>query len=54
MLAAIKDARAFITEEQLSADGALTYLVREFGLPEDDPVVRAIVRFATAWTRKRL
>jgi ATP-dependent DNA helicase UvrD/PcrA len=52
VLAAIKDARKFITEEQLSADGALTYLVREFGLPEDDPVVRAILRFATAWTKK--
>ena len=52
VLEAVKDARTFITEEQLGADGALTYLVREFGLPEDDPVVRAIVRFAAAWTRK--
>ena len=52
VLAAIKEARAFITEQQLSADGALTYLVREFGLPEHDPVVRAILRFAAAWTKK--
>jgi DNA helicase-2/ATP-dependent DNA helicase PcrA len=52
VLEAVKNARTFITEGQLGADGALTYLVREFGLPEDDPVVRAILGFAAAWTKK--
>src|SRR5579864_3717134 len=46
VLAAIKQAKEFITEQKLSAAGALTYLVRQFGLPEDDAVVRAILRFA--------
>jgi DNA helicase-2/ATP-dependent DNA helicase PcrA len=49
VLAAIKEARAFITEQQLSAEAALTYLIRQFGLPEQEPVVRAILRFAAAW-----
>src|SRR6478752_1270988 len=52
VLEAVKNARTFVTEGQLGADGALTYLVREFGLPEDDPVVRAILGFAAAWTKK--
>jgi DNA helicase-2/ATP-dependent DNA helicase PcrA len=52
VLAAVKEARAFITEEKLSADGALMYLVRQFGLPESDPVVQAILRFAAAWKKK--
>jgi DNA helicase-2/ATP-dependent DNA helicase PcrA len=52
VLAAIKEARAFITEEKLSAEGALTYLIRQFGLPEQEPVVRAILRFAAAWEQK--
>ncbi|HWS17442.1 MAG TPA: ATP-dependent helicase, partial [Candidatus Elarobacter sp.] len=52
VLAAIKEARAFIREEKLSAEGALTYLVRQFGVPEQDPVVQAILRFAAAWKKK--
>jgi DNA helicase II / ATP-dependent DNA helicase PcrA len=52
VLAAIKEAREFIAEQQLSAEGALTYLVRQFGLPEKDPVVQAIVRFAASWKEK--
>lgn len=52
VLAAVKEARTFITEEKLSADGALMYLVRQFGLPESDPVVQAILRFAAAWKKK--
>jgi len=52
VLAAIKDARAFIREQELTAEGALTYLIRQFGLPEQDPVVQAILRFAGAWKKK--
>jgi DNA helicase-2/ATP-dependent DNA helicase PcrA len=52
VLAALKEAREFIAQQKLTAEGALTYLVRQFGLPEDDPVVRAIVRFVAAWKEK--
>ena len=52
VLAAIKEAREFIAQEKLSAEGAFIYLVRQFGLPEEDPVVRAILRFAAAWKEK--
>jgi DNA helicase II / ATP-dependent DNA helicase PcrA len=52
VLEAIKEARAFIREQELSAEGALTYLVRQFGLPEEDAVVQAILRFAAAWEKK--
>jgi DNA helicase II / ATP-dependent DNA helicase PcrA len=52
VLAAIKQARELITQQKLSAEGALTYLVRQFGLPEQDPVVQAILRFAAAWKKK--
>jgi DNA helicase-2/ATP-dependent DNA helicase PcrA len=52
VLAALKEAREFIAEEELSAQGALTYMVRKFDLPEQDPVVQAILRFAGAWEQK--
>jgi DNA helicase II / ATP-dependent DNA helicase PcrA len=52
VLAKLKEAREFITQQKLGAEAALTYLVRQFDLPEDDPVVRAILRFATAWEEK--
>ena len=52
VLAALKEAREFIAQQKLTAEGAFTYLVRQFGLPEDDPVVRAIVRFVAAWKEK--
>ncbi|MBZ5505246.1 MAG: ATP-dependent helicase [Acidobacteriia bacterium] len=52
MLAAVKQAREFIAEQKLSAEGAITYLVRQFGLPEQDPVVQAILRFAATWEKK--
>jgi DNA helicase-2/ATP-dependent DNA helicase PcrA len=52
VLTAIKDARAYIREQELSAEGALTFLVRQFGLPEQDPVVQAILRFAASWKKK--
>ncbi|HEY2169788.1 MAG TPA: ATP-dependent DNA helicase [Candidatus Angelobacter sp.] len=52
VLDAIKEARAFIREQELSAEGSLTYLVRQFGLPEGDAVVQAILRFASAWEKK--
>jgi DNA helicase-2/ATP-dependent DNA helicase PcrA len=52
VLEAVKQARVFITEQKLSAEAAITYLVRQFGLPEHDPVVQAILRFAAAWEKK--
>jgi DNA helicase II / ATP-dependent DNA helicase PcrA len=52
VLEAIKEARAFIREQELSAEGALTYLVRQFGLPEQNAVVQAILRFAATWEKK--
>lgn len=52
VLTAIKQAKEFIASQKISAEGALIYLVRQFGLPEDDPVVRAILRFAAAWKKK--
>ncbi|HWF06695.1 MAG TPA: ATP-dependent DNA helicase, partial [Candidatus Angelobacter sp.] len=52
VLAAIKQAKDLIAEQRLSAEAALTYLVREFGLPEQDAVVRAILRFASSWKKK--
>ena len=60
VLAELKEARKFIAQpgltaqKKLSAEGALTYLVRKFGLPEDDAVVRAILRFAAEWEEKPL
>jgi DNA helicase-2/ATP-dependent DNA helicase PcrA len=52
VLAAIKQAKDLIADQRLSAEAALTYLVREFGLPEQDAVVRAILRFAASWKKK--
>jgi DNA helicase-2/ATP-dependent DNA helicase PcrA len=52
VLEAVKQARAFITEQKLSPEAAITYLVRQFGLPEYDPVIQAILRFAAAWEKK--
>lgn len=54
VLAAIKEARAFIAQPKMSAEGAFTYLVRKFDLPEHDPVVRAVLRFAADWKKKAL
>jgi DNA helicase II / ATP-dependent DNA helicase PcrA len=52
VLALVKQAREFIAQQELSAEAAFTYLVRQFDLPERDPVVRAILRFAAAWEEK--
>src|SRR5262249_18019058 len=52
VLAALKQAREFIHGEKLNAQGALVYLVREFGFPEQDPVVRAMLKFVAAWREK--
>jgi DNA helicase-2/ATP-dependent DNA helicase PcrA len=52
VLEAVKQARTFITEQKLSAEAAITYLIRQFGLPEHDPVVQAILRFAATWEKK--
>jgi len=59
VLAELKEARAFIAQPlmakpRITAEAALTWLVRKFELPEDDPVVRAILRFAAEWEQKPL
>lgn len=52
VLTAIQAACDFIEQQKLTASGALTYLVRQFALPEGDPVVRAFARFIGEWERK--
>jgi DNA helicase-2/ATP-dependent DNA helicase PcrA len=52
VLAAVRAARDFMTRQKLCAAGALTYLVRQFALPEGDPVVRALKRFVGEWEKK--
>jgi DNA helicase-2/ATP-dependent DNA helicase PcrA len=52
VLAAVRAARDFVIGQKLTASGALTFLVREFALPEGDPVVRALSRFADEWEKK--
>jgi len=52
VLAALRQAREFIQGERLGAAGAFTYLVRQFGLAEKDPVVQAVLRFARDWEDK--
>src|SRR5262249_34226902 len=55
VLAELKEAREFITQQKkLSAEGAFLCLVRKFGLPESDPVIRAVLRFAETWEEKPL
>ncbi|HET9839603.1 MAG TPA: ATP-dependent DNA helicase [Candidatus Angelobacter sp.] len=54
VLAAVKEARQFVAQKGLSAEGALTWLVRKFELPEQDAVVQAILRFAADWKKKPL
>jgi DNA helicase II / ATP-dependent DNA helicase PcrA len=53
-LAAVKEAREFVTEPGMSAAGALAWLARRFELPEQDPVVQAVLRFAADWKKKPL
>lgn len=52
VLAAVHAAREFVTHQKLGAAGGLTYLVRQFALPEGDPVVRALERFVAEWEKK--
>jgi superfamily I DNA/RNA helicase len=52
VLAAVAAAREFVVAQKLEAGGALTYLVREFALPEGDPVVKALRRFVGEWENK--
>lgn len=52
VLNAVRQAADFIAAEKLSAVGALTYLVREFGLEETHPVIQAVLRFAQSWEEK--
>jgi DNA helicase II / ATP-dependent DNA helicase PcrA len=52
VLAAIQAAREFVAQQELKAAGALTYLVRQFTLPEGDPAVKALRRVAGEWEGK--
>jgi DNA helicase-2/ATP-dependent DNA helicase PcrA len=52
VLAAVQVAQEFVAQQKLGAAGALTYLVRQFALPEGDPVVRALKRFVAEWENK--
>jgi ATP-dependent DNA helicase UvrD/PcrA len=52
VLSAVHAARDFVAQQKLTALGAMTYLVRQFALPERDPVVRALARFVGEWERK--
>ena len=52
VLAAVKEAREFVAQPKFSAEGAFTYLIRSFDLPEHDPIVQSILRFAAAWKKK--
>jgi DNA helicase-2/ATP-dependent DNA helicase PcrA len=52
VLAAVYAAQEFVSQQKLGAAGALTYLVRQFTLPEGDPVVRALKRFVGEWQQK--
>ena len=52
VLVALKEAHEFIDLEKLTAADAFAYLVGEFELPEKDPVVQAILRFAKYWEEK--
>ncbi len=52
VLAAVHAAQEFVTQQKLAAAGALTYLVRQFALPEGDPVVCALSRFIAEWEKK--
>ncbi|HYL91868.1 MAG TPA: ATP-dependent DNA helicase, partial [Alphaproteobacteria bacterium] len=52
VLAALRQAREFVQAQKLTAAGAFTYLVRQFGLPEKDPAVQAMLRFVAAWEEK--
>ena len=52
VLAAVESAREFVARQNLTAVGALTYLVREFALPEGDPVIKALKRFLADWEQK--
>ncbi|HEY6307258.1 MAG TPA: ATP-dependent DNA helicase [Candidatus Angelobacter sp.] len=52
VLAAVGAASQFVVQQKLGAAGALTYLVRQFALPQGDPVVRALQRFVAEWEKK--
>jgi DNA helicase-2/ATP-dependent DNA helicase PcrA len=52
VLDALAVARTFVAQQKLTAAGAMTYLVREFALPEGDPVIKALRRFVADWEKK--
>lgn len=52
VLAALKKTKEFLEEGRLAAGEALKWLTNEFDLPEDDPVIQAVIRFATTWQQK--
>ena len=52
VLEAVKTAREVLKQEAFAAGEGLTWLSNEFELPEDDPVIQAVIRFAILWERK--
>lgn len=52
VLDCVRNAADFVAAEKLTAEQALLYLARQFGLPEKHPVLQAVLRFAEAWERK--
>jgi DNA helicase-2/ATP-dependent DNA helicase PcrA len=52
VLAAVSEAREFVSRQKLAASGALAYLVRQFTLPAGDPAIQALMRFTSDWEGK--
>ncbi|HMF91747.1 MAG TPA: ATP-dependent DNA helicase, partial [Candidatus Angelobacter sp.] len=52
VLAAVHAAGEFVTQQKLTASGALAYLVRQFTFPAGDPAIQALARFVSDWEAK--
>ena len=52
VLAALQAARLFLKEHGYEASQALLHLARHFELPEQDPALEALLRFACEWRAK--
>ena len=52
VLAAVEGSTESLKSDQPGAGAALAWLAREFELPQEDPVVQALVRFASSWEDK--
>jgi len=52
VFAALEKARSFVYGQKLGTSQAFSYLIKEFGLPEEDLALRAILRFVGEWEEK--